>query len=211
MMTQSRRIAFVLVAFLFGTLMGRISSNSSHRSYVSLLERDIVKAKQNLGAVLELNYDSRIKRLEKELGWSKSDLKKARADTETMSSLLDRTQRYIWANLRFEGAKAAWFEVTAYDAYSKQSINVERWRDQRTALNRPAVSGRTIAVDPSIIPFDSLVFIPGTGWRLAEDVGGAIKGHKIDILHHSTRAAMKYGRKRLLVLWIPKGGKKLDQ
>ncbi len=210
-MTQSRKIAFIIVAFLFGTLMGRISSNSSHRSYVSLLERDIVKAKQNLEAVLELNYDSRIKSLEKELGWSKSDLKKARSDLETMSSLLDRTQRYIWANLQFEGVKAAWFEVTAYDAYSKQSINVERWRDQRTALNRPAVSGRTIAVDPSIIPFDSLVFIPGTGWRLAEDVGGAIKGHKIDILLHSNRAAMKYGRKRLLVLWIPRGGKKLDQ
>ncbi len=210
-MTQSRKIAFVIVAILFGTLMGRISSNSSHRSYVSLLEREIVKGKQNLAAVLELNYDSRIKSLEKELGWSKSDLKKARSDLETMSSLLDRTQRYIWSNLQFEGAKAAWFEVTAYVAYSKQSINVERWRDQRTALNRPAVSGRTIAVDPSVIPFDSPVFIPGTGWRLAEDAGEAIKGHKIDILLHSTRAAMKYGRKRLLVLWIPRGGKKLDQ
>ncbi len=204
-MTHSRKITLVIVAILFGTFMGRISSNSSHRSYVSLLERDIVKAKQNLEAVLELNYDSRIKSLEEELGWSKSDLKKVRSDLETMSSLLDRTQRYIWANLQLEGAKTAWFEITAYDAYSKQSINVERWRDQRTALNRPAVPGQTIAVDPSIIPFDSLVFIPGTGWRLAEDVGGAIKGHKIDILLHSTDAAMKYGRKRLLVLWIPRG------
>jgi len=54
-MTQSRRIVFALVAFLFGTLIGRISSNSSHRSYVSLLEKDLVKAKQNLEAVLELN------------------------------------------------------------------------------------------------------------------------------------------------------------
>jgi len=161
--------------------------------------------------VLELNHESRIERLEKELGWAKSDLRNARSDIETMSSLLDKSQRYIWANLRFGGAKAAWFEVTAYDAYSKQSINVERWRDQRTALNRRAVPGRTIAVDPSIIPFDSLVFIPGTGWRLAEDAGGAIKGHKIDILLRTKRTAMRYGKKRLLILWIPKEEKNLGQ
>jgi len=210
-MTQSRKIVFVLVAFLFGTLMGRISSNSSHRSYVSLLEKDLVKAKQNLEAVLELNHESRIERLEKELGWTKSDLINARYDIETISSLLDKSQRYIWANLRFGGAKAAWFEVTAYDAYSKQSINVERWRDQRTALNRRAVPGRTIAVDPSVIPFDSLVFIPGIGWRLAEDTGGAIKGHKVDILLRTKRTAMRYGKKRLLILWIPKVEKNLGQ
>ncbi len=94
-------------------------------------------------------------------------------------------------------------EVTAYDAYSSQSINVKAWQDGKTSLNRPAIPGRTIAVDPRIIPFDSLVFVPKFGWRVAEDVGGAIKGYKIDILMDTKDAAMRFGRKKMHILWIP--------
>ncbi len=100
-------------------------------------------------------------------------------------------------------SQVAEVEVTAYDAYSSQSINVKAWQDGKTALNRPAIPGRTIAVDPRIIPFDSLVFIPGFGWRVAEDVGGAIKGYKIDILMNTKGAAMQFGRKKMYILWVP--------
>lgn len=100
-------------------------------------------------------------------------------------------------------AEVAEFEVTAYDAYSAQSINVAKYRDGLTALNRPAVSGYTLAVDPRVIPFDSFVYIPGIGWRVAEDVGGAIKGYRIDVLMETTKAAMKFGRQKLHALWIP--------
>lgn len=99
--------------------------------------------------------------------------------------------------------QVAQVEVTAYDAWSSQSINVKKWQDGKTALNRPAIPGRTIAVDPRIIPFDSLVFIPKFGWRVAEDVGGAIKGYKIDILMDTKGAAMRFGRKKMHILWIP--------
>jgi 3D (Asp-Asp-Asp) domain-containing protein len=99
-------------------------------------------------------------------------------------------------------AEVAEFEITAYDAHSAQSINVSKWRDGRTALNRPAVSGYTIAVDPRIIPFDSFVYLPGIGWRVAEDVGGAIKGYRIDVLMETKKDAMKFGRQKLHALWI---------
>ncbi len=100
-------------------------------------------------------------------------------------------------------AEVAEFEITAYDAHSAQSINVARYRDGKTALNRPAVSGYTIAVDPRVIPFDSFVFIPGVGWRVAEDVGGAIKGYRIDVLMETKGDAMKFGRQKLHALWVP--------
>lgn len=100
-------------------------------------------------------------------------------------------------------AEVAEFEVTAYDAYSAQSINIAKYRDGLTALNRPAVSGYTLAVDPRIIPFDSFVFIPGIGWRVAEDVGGAIKGYKIDVLMETKGKAIRFGRQKLHALWIP--------
>ena len=50
-----------------------------------------------------------------------------------------------------------------------------------TATGTTLTEGRTIAVDPSVIPLGSRVFIEGFGVFIAEDVGGAIKGSKIDI------------------------------
>lgn len=43
-----------------------------------------------------------------------------------------------------------------------------------------AQEGKTIAVDPSIIPYGSTVLIDGKEY-LAQDCGGTIKGNKIDI------------------------------
>ena len=47
-------------------------------------------------------------------------------------------------------------------------------------MTRPAV-GRTVAVDPKIIPLGSELWIDGEGPFIAEDVGGAVKGYRIDI------------------------------
>jgi 3D (Asp-Asp-Asp) domain-containing protein len=46
---------------------------------------------------------------------------------------------------------------------------------------------QSIAVDPRVIPFGSLVYIPAyrddghSGWFVAQDTGGAILGHRIDV------------------------------
>ena len=50
-----------------------------------------------------------------------------------------------------------------------------------TALGTELTPGRTIAVDPSIIPLGSKVYIDGIGYRIAEDTGGRIKGNIIDL------------------------------
>ena len=50
-----------------------------------------------------------------------------------------------------------------------------------TAIGTSVTAGRTIAVDPSVIPLGSQVYIEGIGWRVAEDTGGAIRGQKIDL------------------------------
>ena len=54
-----------------------------------------------------------------------------------------------------------------------------------------------IAVDPRIIPLKSMVYIEGYGYARAEDTGGAIKGHKLDLLFNTHAEALAFGRKKL--------------
>lgn len=76
-------------------------------------------------------------------------------------------------------------------AYSAEQVGI----GTRTASGTRVTEGRTIAVDPSIIPIGWWVYIEGIGFRRAEDTGGAIKGHKIDVYYDSLKAAMNFGRK----------------
>ncbi|WP_107951016.1 3D domain-containing protein [Lysinibacillus parviboronicapiens] len=56
---------------------------------------------------------------------------------------------------------------------------------------------RIVAVDPTVIPLGTIVEIktPYESFRaISADKGGAIKGHKLDILVESERIAARYGR-----------------
>lgn len=64
---------------------------------------------------------------------------------------------------------------------------------------RPTV-GRTVAVDPNVIPYGSRVIINGHTY-IAEDCGGAIKGNKIDIFVGSESEAYRKGVYHTNVYW----------
>ena len=70
-----------------------------------------------------------------------------------------------------------------------------------TATRTKPKEGRTIAVDPRVIPFGTLVYIEGFGYRIAEDTGSAIKGNRIDIFMLDYNRALKLGRPKAKV-WI---------
>lgn len=90
-------------------------------------------------------------------------------------------------------------EATAYHAkctgcagITKGGTNVSVWKNDKI-----------IAVDPSIIPLKSKVevIVEGVSWGeyLADDIGGAIKGNKIDILMENDQKCRAFGRKQVLV------------
>lgn len=54
-----------------------------------------------------------------------------------------------------------------------------------------------IAVDPSVIPLGSTVYVPGYGTFIAGDTGSAINGHRIDVHMTDLNAALQFGRKTL--------------
>jgi 3D (Asp-Asp-Asp) domain-containing protein/septal ring factor EnvC (AmiA/AmiB activator) len=59
---------------------------------------------------------------------------------------------------------------------------------------------KLIAVDPSVIPLGSKVWVEGYGVAIAGDTGGAIKGHKIDVLMPNNAQAFAWGRKTVKIV-----------
>ena len=62
-----------------------------------------------------------------------------------------------------------------------------------TATGTPVVEGRTIAVDPSVIPYGTQVIINGHVFT-AEDCGGSVRGNHIDIYVNDHQTALELGR-----------------
>jgi len=62
----------------------------------------------------------------------------------------------------------------------------------------------TIAADTAVLPFGTIVYVPGYGYGRVEDRGGAIKGARLDLWYPSHGAAKEWGRKRMNVrVWKP--------
>lgn len=64
--------------------------------------------------------------------------------------------------------------------------------DGITATGTKATAGRTIAADPDVLPMGTTVIIDGHTYTV-EDVGGAIKGKRIDIFMDSHEEALQAG------------------
>lgn len=67
--------------------------------------------------------------------------------------------------------------------------------ETQTTSGAPPKEGKTIAVDASIIPMGSEIYIDGFGTYYAEDTGGAIKGNRIDIFVDTHEKALEMGEK----------------
>ncbi|MGZ8687518.1 MAG: 3D domain-containing protein, partial [Gaiellaceae bacterium] len=67
-----------------------------------------------------------------------------------------------------------------------------------TASGLPVGVG-VIAVDPSVIPLGTRVFVPGYGAAVAADTGTAIKGNIIDLWMPSTARARAWGRRTVTI------------
>jgi Uncharacterized protein conserved in bacteria len=71
-----------------------------------------------------------------------------------------------------------------------------------TASGTKVQEGRTIAVDPDVIPLGWWVYIEGIGFRRAEDKGSAVKGKKIDIYYDSETKAERFGKKKGYTVYV---------
>lgn len=80
---------------------------------------------------------------------------------------------------------------TAYTPYDSGCTGV-------TASGMAASKG-VAAVDTSVIPFGTKLYIPGYGIAIAADTGGAINGNRIDLCYNTISEAYGWGRRNVTV------------
>ena len=98
---------------------------------------------------------------------------------------------------------------------TKESINLENATplqvkatayagDTITSTGTVPKAGYTIAVDPSVIPYGTRVYIPEFDKVfVAEDCGSAIKGNRIDIFMESEAKCNEWGVKNITIHILP--------
>lgn len=105
------------------------------------------------------------------------------ADSATMAKL--SVQR---------GTPSSYSRVIEMDASAYSSYESGSYTARGHALRRGYVS-----VDPSVIPLGTEVYVEGYGYAVADDTGGAIIGHKIDLAMDSYDEAIQFGRRNVKV------------
>ena len=80
-----------------------------------------------------------------------------------------------------------------------------KWASGYTATGTWAAEGRTIAVDPKVIPYGSrvlLIWPDGTQREyIAEDCGGGVNGNHIDVFFNDHQAARYFGVQSAMAYW----------
>ena len=85
--------------------------------------------------------------------------------------------------------------------YSPKELGKTKPSELRTSTGTIPKEVRTIAVDPKIIPYGSIVYIQDYGYFIAEDCGGDIKENRIDVFTASHANAIQQGKK-VAQVWI---------
>jgi len=123
-----------------------------------------------------------------------ADLDTARAQVATLEASLAEME-VDKPDIELTMTDLGEFEVTHY-AETGNRTKSGTW---------PAV-GRTVAVDPDVIPLGSVLYVENYGVCVAEDIGGAVKNRVLDIYVGSKEEAIQLGRIKNVKVWIL-GGK----
>lgn len=100
------------------------------------------------------------------------------------------------SNIKTENENYMIMEATAY------TKSIEEGTHRGITKSGTQVSRGTIAVDPRVIPLGTKVYVEGYGHAECLDIGGAIKGNRIDLYMDSRKECFEFGRKNVKVYII---------
>ncbi len=92
---------------------------------------------------------------------------------------------------RFDFKEAKYMLATAYT-----------YTGNNTASGRPPAVG-LVAVDPSVIPLGTKLYIEGYGYAQAADTGGSIYGNRLDLFMEDRGQCVKWGKRNVKVYILP--------
>ncbi len=95
------------------------------------------------------------------------------------------------SNSNTSSKKTLTMEATAYSGHNTTAMGLRPVREPN------GIS--TVAVDSSVIPLGSKVYVEGYGVAIASDTGGAIVGNKIDLFMNSEAECLQFGRRPVTV------------
>ncbi len=131
--------------------------------------------------------NSEVDTLQAKLDRSISDMEEMRDERDRLlvevDEIRDSVTDIMEGNLsEAEGWTVRRFRLTGYAPFDNKSGMCHDGDPTTTASGSYPKAGRTIAVDPKVIPLGTQVWVEGHGWMVAEDTGGLIKGDRIDIM-----------------------------
>ena len=84
--------------------------------------------------------------------------------------------------------------------YSMEVKSYAYYTGSITATGTKPTAGRTIAVDPTVIPYGTKIYIPEFDKVfIAEDCGGGIKGNKVDIFMNTKEECINWGVRNITI------------
>lgn len=101
---------------------------------------------------------------------------------------------------KFAGREFMIMEATAYYPGPKNYGGGVGTRTKNGMLAQRGV----VAVDPRVIPLGSHLYIDGYGYAIAADIGGMIKGQRIDLCYNTYEEAIQFGRRPVKVYLLEK-------
>jgi len=114
-------------------------------------------------------------------------------ESDSTESTSDNNESNNSGGSSSSNGKVMTMEATAYTAYCQGCSGITY-----TGLDlRNNPHKKVIAVDPNVIPLGTKVFVEGYGEAIAGDIGGAIKGHKIDLFMPNREDALNFGRRNV--------------
>lgn len=137
---------------------------------------------------------------QEELSSTTKKLREERIESDKLAVELDYTTKSLsLANETISALKVTEYELVYMGEFKLTHYCTETYKHicgmgaGITATGTKVTAGRTVAVDPKVIPYGTQIYIEGYGWRIAEDCGGAVKNKQIDIAVNMHDEALSMG------------------
>lgn len=114
-------------------------------------------------------------------------------DSQLMKVIEKNNQRYA-ARALANGVPSHYKKWMDMESSAYSAADSSGYTARGNALRRGFVS-----VDPNVIPLGTELFIEGYGYAIADDIGGAIQGNRIDVAMDSHYEAIQWGRRTVRV------------